>query len=91
MKIIKRNGSEAEFDLSKIVAAVTKANAACEKEELTPSQIRDIAEFVEFKITKAHVPFPLKKFRTLLKTRSWLRAHLRLPKGMLNTVTTVRL
>lgn len=53
MKIIKRNGSEAEFDLSKIVAAVTKANAACEKEELTPSQIRDIAEFVEFKITKA--------------------------------------
>lgn len=31
MKIIKRNGSEAEFDLAKIVAAVTKANAACEK------------------------------------------------------------
>lgn len=53
MKIIKRNGSEAEFDLSKIIAAVTKANAACEKEELTSSQIRDIAEFVEFKITKA--------------------------------------
>ncbi|MFR6064998.1 MAG: anaerobic ribonucleoside-triphosphate reductase [Eubacterium sp.] len=53
MKIIKRNGSEAEFDLSKIVAAVTKANAACEKEELTASQISDIAEFVEFKIMKA--------------------------------------
>ena len=32
MKIIKRNGSEAEFDLSKIIAAVTKANAACEKD-----------------------------------------------------------
>ena len=53
MKIIKRNGSEAEFDLAKIVAAVTKANAACEKEELTASQISDIAEFVEFKIQKA--------------------------------------
>lgn len=53
MKIIKRNGSEAEFDLDKIVAAVTKANAACEKEELTASQIRDIAEYVEFKIMKA--------------------------------------
>ncbi len=53
MKIIKRNGSEVDFDLSKIIAAVTKANAACEKEELTPSQIQDIAEFVEFKISKA--------------------------------------
>lgn len=53
MKIIKRNGSEAEFDLMKIINAVTKANAACEKEELTASQIRDIAEYVEFKIMKA--------------------------------------
>ena len=53
MKIIKRNGSEAEFDLAKIVAAITKANAACEKEELTASQISDIAEYVEFKIQKA--------------------------------------
>ena len=53
MKIIKRNGSEAEFDLCKIVAAVTKANAACEKEELNASQISDIAEYVEFKIQKA--------------------------------------
>ena len=53
MKIIKRNGSEAEFDIAKIVAAVTKANAACEKEELTASQISDIAEYVEFKIQKA--------------------------------------
>ena len=53
MKIIKRNGSEAEFDLTKIINAVTKANAACEKEELTASQIRDIAEYVEFKIMKA--------------------------------------
>lgn len=26
MKIIKRNGSEAIFDISKIIAAVTKAN-----------------------------------------------------------------
>ena len=53
MKIIKRNGSEADFDLNKIVIAVSKANQACEKEELTRSQINDIAEFVEFKIAKA--------------------------------------
>ena len=54
MKIIKRNGSEVDFDLGKIVAAVSKANNACEKEELTPSQINDIAEFVEFKMGKAN-------------------------------------
>lgn len=53
MKIIKRNGSEADFDLNKIIVAVQKANKACEKEELTESQINDIAEFVEFKMSKA--------------------------------------
>ena len=46
MNIIKRNGSEAKFDLNKIVIAVSKANAACERKELTQGQINDIAEFV---------------------------------------------
>ena len=54
MKIIKRNGSEVDFDLNKIVVAVSKANAACRKEELTQSQIVEIAEYVEFKISKAN-------------------------------------
>jgi len=48
MKIIKRNGSEATFDLDKIIAAVTKANLAAEESErLTELQIRRIAESVE--------------------------------------------
>ena len=54
MKIIKRNGSEVDFDLNKIVVAVTKANAACEKQELTASQIQEIAEYVEFKTVTAN-------------------------------------
>ena len=37
MKIIKRNGSEVDFDINKIIVAVSKANAACKKEELTKS------------------------------------------------------
>lgn len=53
MKIIKRNGSEVDFDLNKIIVAVTKANQATEKGELSASQINDIAEYVEFKISKA--------------------------------------
>ena len=48
MKIIKRNGSEATFDLVKIIAAVTKANnVVAEDARMTPMQIRRIAENVE--------------------------------------------
>ena len=47
MKIIKRNGAEAVFDIEKIVMAVTKANNACEeKVRLTPLQIQRIADSV---------------------------------------------
>ncbi|MFR1190261.1 MAG: anaerobic ribonucleoside-triphosphate reductase, partial [Oscillospiraceae bacterium] len=48
MKIIKRNGAEATFDISKIIMAITKANAAVEESDrMTPRQIQRIAESVE--------------------------------------------
>ncbi len=44
MKIIKRNGSEAEFNIEKIINAITKADMAnTNGRELTDEQIRDIA------------------------------------------------
>jgi len=47
MKIIKRNGAEAQFDISKIEMAITKANlAADEKYRMTPLQIQRITEHV---------------------------------------------
>ena len=47
MKIIKRNGAEAQFDSSKIEMAITKANlAAEEKYRMTPLQIQRITEHV---------------------------------------------
>ncbi len=47
MKIIKRNKAEVDFDISKIINAVTKANAAArEAERMTPTQIMRIAESV---------------------------------------------
>ena len=52
MKIIKRNGSEEEFDISKIVAAISKANNDSGKCELSQEQILDIAEYVEYKCGK---------------------------------------
>ena len=47
MKIIKRNGAEAVFDLSKIESAITRANAAvAEQFQMTTTQIHRIAESV---------------------------------------------
>ncbi len=47
MKIIKRNGSEVDFDITKIIVAVSKANDAVgEQERMTPMQIQRIAQSV---------------------------------------------
>ena len=47
MKIIKRNGAEVVFDITKIEMAVTKANEAVEeKVRMTPLQIKRISESV---------------------------------------------
>ena len=48
MKIIKRNGSEVVFDITKIIIAITKANDSVEEpDRMTPVQIQRIAESVE--------------------------------------------
>ena len=48
MKIIKRNGSEAVFDITKIIAAVTKANNVVEESQrLTSQQIIALADKVQ--------------------------------------------
>ena len=47
MKIIKRNGSEAVFNIEKIVTAITKANETVDKSiQMTPMQIQRISENV---------------------------------------------
>ena len=48
MKIIKRSGAEVVFDITKIIAAVTKANnVVAENNRLTREQINTIASNVE--------------------------------------------
>ena len=48
MKIIKRNGSEVVFDISKIIAAVTKANNVVPAaQQLSKQQIHAIADHVQ--------------------------------------------
>ena len=52
MKIIKRNGSEEDFNLDKIINAVRKANNSSEPRFLTDEQINDIADYVEYRCNK---------------------------------------
>ena len=40
MKVIKINGSEVDFDVEKIIVAITKANNANVSHELSDSQIK---------------------------------------------------
>ena len=45
MKIIKRNGSEAVFDITKIISAISKANKVVpEAQRLTKQQIIEISK-----------------------------------------------
>ena len=53
MTVIKRNGSEGTFDITKIIAAITKANESVDESiRMTPMQIQRIAESVEFSCLK---------------------------------------
>ena len=53
MTVNKRNGSEVTFDITKIIAAITKANESVDESiRMTPMQIQRIAESVEFSCLK---------------------------------------
>ena len=53
MKIIKRNGAEVGFDITKIIIAITKANESVEEvDRMTPVQIQRIAESVDLQCQK---------------------------------------
>ena len=53
MKVLKRNGTEVIFDITKIIAAITKANESVADDfRMTPMQIKRIADFVELTCLK---------------------------------------
>ena len=53
MKIIKRNGAEVGFDITKIIIAITTANESVEEvDRMTPVQIQRIAESVDLQCQK---------------------------------------
>ena len=69
MKIIKRNGSEADFDVVKIVNAITKASNACEGSSLSSEQIHDISDFVEYKCHKMNRAVSVEEIQDMVENQ----------------------
>ena len=69
MKVIKRNGSEVDFDIRKIVAAVAKANKAAIREELTEEQIEEIADYINFKCSKMNRAISVEEMQDMVENQ----------------------
>lgn len=69
MKVIKRNGSEVNFDVKKIVAAIAKANKAAPREELSEEQIEEIAEYINFKCTKMNRAISVEEMQDMVENQ----------------------
>lgn len=69
MKVIKRNGSEVNFDIKKIVAAIAKANKAALREELTQEQIEEIAEYINFKCSKMNRAISVEEMQDMVENQ----------------------
>ena len=56
MKIVKRNGTEVEFDIKKIINAITKANETVEeKDKLSIEEIKNISDCVMVRVSQLPV------------------------------------
>ena len=74
MKIIKRNGAEVVFDITKIINAVTKANEVVEESlRMTPLQIRRIAESVEIACQEMNRTLTVEEIQDLVEDQ--IMAH----------------
>lgn len=74
MKVIKRNGSEVIFDITKIIIAITKANESVEEaDRLTPLQIQRLAESVELQCQKMFRPPTVEEIQDMVENH--IMAH----------------
>jgi len=74
MKIIKRNGAEMEFDASKILAAITKANASVpEGERMTATQIERIGQCVTLSCQQMNRAMSVEEIQDLVEKQ--IMAH----------------
>ena len=73
MKVIKRNGSEVEFDASKIYNAIVKANLTTEDSPLKESDIQEMTDYITFKCGKAGTAVTVEDIQDMVEDQ--LMAH----------------
>ena len=74
MKIIKRNGAEADFDIQKIKTAISKANSAVEEAvRMTPLQIERIAQSVAIRCEEMNRSLSVEEIQDLVEDQ--IMAH----------------
>lgn len=73
MNVIKRNGKEVPFDITKIVNAIGKANNEVDHvHQMNDYQIRAVADNIAHKIAGYSHAYPMSKtFRIWSKRASW--------------------
>ena len=69
MKVIKRNGSEVDFDKNKIVAAITKANNSGQHRELTEGQIIEAADYINYKCEKMNRAVSVEEIQDMVENQ----------------------
>ncbi|MBQ5802046.1 MAG: anaerobic ribonucleoside-triphosphate reductase, partial [Clostridia bacterium] len=68
MRIIKRSGAEAPFDIQKIIVALTKANeSVAETERISPEQIQSIANAVEAAASASTRAFSVEEIQDMVE------------------------
>lgn len=69
MRIIKRNGAEEAFDIQKIIVAISKANQASDKNQLSGEQIQEIADYVEYKCEKRNRAVSVEEIQDMVENQ----------------------
>lgn len=82
MKVIKRDGREAEFNEKKIYNAIKKASDAMEKtdEKLSDEKIRDILDYVVYKCQKMNRAINVEEIQDLVETQLMASGNFELAK-----------
>ena len=69
MKVIKRNGAEVDFDINKIIAAITKANNSGHHKEITDGQIQEAAEYINYKCEKMNRAVSVEEIQDMVENQ----------------------
>jgi ribonucleoside-triphosphate reductase len=69
MKVIKRNGSEVEFDIEKILNAMKKANGSVLNMEMTDEQIAEAADYICYKCEKMNRAVSVEEIQDMVENQ----------------------